>query len=93
VYDFGDNWVHAVWLTRILELPETFRRRLLGGARTCPPEDCGGIGGYQNCVELASMSNVDIKKMGSAAVERKEWLGDWKPDDFKLAKVKKNFDR
>jgi hypothetical protein len=96
VYDFGDNWEHVVELVGVVDLPEKFRQRLLAGARACPPEDRGGIGGYMDCVQIASMSDADIKKAGAKdgeIAERKEWLGDWKPDNFNLAKVKKKFDR
>ncbi len=55
VYDFGDNWQHVVELKSILKLPETFTRRLLDGARACPPEDCGGTMG-SDCVEGVAMS-------------------------------------
>lgn len=46
-YDFGDDWRHEIVLERILE-PEPGVRypRLVGGARACPPENCGGPPGY-----------------------------------------------
>ena len=46
-YDFGDGWRHQVVVeatakpTRSVEYPVC-----LGGARACPPEDVGGLGGY-----------------------------------------------
>jgi hypothetical protein len=95
VYDFGDNWQHAVELKGVVELPDTFGRRLLDGARACPPEDCGGIWGYEQCCEIAAMSDDDIKKVKGKAAEleeRKEWLGDWHPEEFDLAEAKKEFD-
>jgi len=42
-YDFGDNWQHTVRLVDVLR--RDFTRsypRCTGGARACPPEDCGG---------------------------------------------------
>ena len=53
-YDFGDSWEHDVRLRGTTDLPETFERRVLGGARAFPPEDCGGIPGYEDCVRLAT---------------------------------------
>lgn len=48
-YDFGDGWVHDVVLEAIAPRePKTKYPRCLGGARACPPEDCGGPSGYEN---------------------------------------------
>jgi hypothetical protein len=52
-YDFGDSWEHEVTLQGIVERPEKFGRMLLGGERAFPPEDCGGIPGYEECVRVA----------------------------------------
>jgi hypothetical protein len=97
VYDFGDNWQHAVELKGLVELPDKFERQLLDGARACPPEDCGGIWGYERSCQVAAMSDDDIKKVkGKDEAEelgaRKEWLGEWDPEAFDLVAVKKGFD-
>jgi hypothetical protein len=51
-YDFGDSWEHDVLLEGVL-IPEAGAKypRCLAGANACPPEDCGGIGGYYNLLE------------------------------------------
>jgi hypothetical protein len=92
VYDFGDDWKHAVELVGVVELPDKCERRLLGGARACPPEDCGGVWGYEECVKVASMSEEEAEKEGDDCVERKEWVGDWNPEAFDLQVAKKEFD-
>lgn len=77
LYDFGDNWEHLVKLNGIIALPEKFKRRLLDGERAFPPEDCGGVGGYENC--LSVLNGED------SAGDREEllaWLGDWNPEAF-----------
>ena len=63
VYDFGDNWQHVVDLNEVVKLQEKYTRRLLDGARACPPEDCGGTMGYEECCEATSMSNPVIRKL------------------------------
>jgi hypothetical protein len=51
-YDFGDSWQHVLTVEHIL--PWTQERlvpRCLDGARACPPEDCGGVSGYEHLLE------------------------------------------
>ncbi|MDA1129584.1 MAG: plasmid pRiA4b ORF-3 family protein, partial [Chloroflexi bacterium] len=51
-YDFGDNWQHTITLKDVLERTPRLRYpRCVGGARACPPEDCGGIWGYEEFLE------------------------------------------
>ena len=53
VYDFGDYWQHDVQLEAVFP-PESDMKypRILDGARSCPPEDCGGAGGYADLLEI-----------------------------------------
>lgn len=47
VYDFGDDWQHEVRVERPLEPdPRLHYPLCIAGARACPPEDVGGVGGY-----------------------------------------------
>jgi hypothetical protein len=49
VYDFGDDWRHKVVLEKILPQDGKPQRPFcVGGKRTAPPEDCGGIHGFVN---------------------------------------------
>ena len=47
VYDFGDDWTHDVKLIAVRSEKESFKRRLLDGERTGPPEDCGRHAGLR----------------------------------------------
>jgi len=52
-YDFGDGWEHDVVLESVLpsELKQKYPR-CIAGERACPPEDCGGVPGYQHLLEV-----------------------------------------
>jgi hypothetical protein len=44
-YDFADSWRHRIVVSRVL--PHDAEVAVcLDGARACPPESCGGAGGY-----------------------------------------------
>lgn len=89
-YDFGDGWEHEVKLRKPLALPESFKRRLLDGGRAFPPEDCGGVWGYERCVKMLSGATDEAD---DEVQELKEWLCDWTPEGFDLAATKRAFDR
>ena len=87
-YDFGDAWELDVRCHGLVRDAGALRRRLTGGARAFPAEDCGGLGGYENCVKACS-----AKKPNADQKERLAWLGSWRPEAFDLAKAAKKFDR
>lgn len=84
-YDFGDSWLHDVALERVVQLSERFGRRLLDGARAFPPEDCGGLPGYEDCLRVVAGGD-DPDGLG-------DWLGDWDPERFDLDETRRGFDR
>ncbi len=51
-YDFGDSWQHLILVEEITYTQERVRHAVcLAGERACPPEDCGGTGGYEDFLE------------------------------------------
>ena len=90
LYDFGDGWVHDVELKGIVTSPEAFERRLLDGARAFPPEDSGGVGGYERYVTVVTQHQ---DPWGEDIGRVLEWLGGWQPEEFDLAAVRRRFDR
>ena len=84
IYDFGDNWRHDILLESIL--PRTPRKRYpvcVAGARSAPPEDVGGIGGYQRYLEaLFDLRHKDHRAMLA-------WRGRFDPEYFPLTSVNK----
>ena len=52
-YDFGDSWEHKIVLEKILpDDGSTETPSCIKGKRACPPEDCGGVWGYANLIEI-----------------------------------------
>lgn len=50
LYDFGDYWKHEIRLVEVID--ENKRKaKCIEGRGTCPPEDCGGAGGYAEMKE------------------------------------------
>lgn len=76
-YDLGDSWMHEITVQRVEESATEERPRCTGGARACPPEDCGGPGGYANFLEaIADPEHEEHLSM-------LEWAGgDFDPEEF-----------
>ena len=78
-YDFGDDWTHTITLLEVLPLRAPVAV-CVDGAKACPPEDCGGIPGYQDAVAAVADRN-------SADPHLLNWLGDWDPDRFDVDEI------
>ena len=51
-YDFGDGWEHGIVLEKGLPVdPNMAYPACTGGRGACPPEDCGGLGGFYYLLE------------------------------------------
>lgn len=47
-YDFGDDWRHDILVEKLLEpIPGIAYPVLVTAKGACPPEDCGGVWGYE----------------------------------------------
>lgn len=64
-YDFGDGWRHSIKVLQISAPHEGVRYPVcLDGARACPPEDVGGVDGYQTYLEaLTDPRHEDHEQM------------------------------
>jgi hypothetical protein len=56
-YDFGDGWNHDVKLEKMVETTDSELPVCIDGAMACPPEDCGGIWGYQEFKKIMKNPN------------------------------------
>jgi hypothetical protein len=88
-YDFGDGWQHELLVEDILPPQAGLRYPVcLAGARACPPEDVGGIAGYENF--LAAINNPRHPEHQ----EYLEWIGDsFNPEAFDVDEVNRKLHR
>jgi hypothetical protein len=77
VYDFGDHWVHTVRVELAEPQEEPYgAASVVAGARACPPEDCGGVPGYQ-----AFLDQRRVRRQSKEVQAFLEWAGeDFDPD-------------
>ncbi len=82
-YDFGDGWEHKITLEKILPFDANVHLpQCIKGKRACPPEDCGGIWGYEELLEaLSDKKHPEHESM-------LEWLGgDFDPEYLDLDEI------
>ncbi len=76
-YDFGDGWDHTILFEKqlLVESGETLPV-CIAGENACPPEDCGGVWGYMNLLQvLKNPKHPDHKDI-------LEWLDIGKATEF-----------
>ena len=83
VYDYGDSWEHVVTFEKpVPRDPKAKYPRCIAGARAGPPEDCGGVPGYEELLEI--LANPKHEEYA----ERLEWLGGgYDPEAFDIDTV------
>ena len=68
-YDFGDSWEHEIVVEEFARPPLGLKHAVcLDGQNACPPEDCGGTGGYAGascrCSPTPSTRNTIVCSIG-----------------------------
>lgn len=83
IYDFGDDWEHSLGLEKIVPRDKDITYPIcIDGKRACPPEDCGGTGGYENFLRIISDPNCEEYE------EMMEWIGGkFDPEDFDVKEI------
>ncbi len=83
IYDFGDGWEHRIELEKILPREKGINYPVcIKGKRACPPEDCGGVWGYEDFLEAIK----DIKH--ERHKETLVWIGgEFDSEDFDINEV------
>jgi hypothetical protein len=86
-YDFGDGWEHSVVLEQRLEAESGGKYPyVVEGKGACPPEDCGGTGGYEHLLKvLANPRHPEHADMV-------EWVGgSFDPEAFEAGEINRGF--
>ena len=80
-YDFGDDWEHTVAIEKTeAAVAGQAYPACVAGARNCPPEDCGGVFGYAELLEILADPDHPERE------ERLEWVGeDFDPEEFDVS--------
>jgi hypothetical protein len=82
-YDFGDSWGHLIEVVKIGPPDEGVKYPMcIAGKLACPPEDCGGLGGYYNMLKtLKDPKREDYEDM-------LEWIDeDFDPERFDIEDI------
>lgn len=84
-YDFGDSWEHEILVEKIIAAePGVHYPVCIKGERACPPEDCGGMWGYVDLLNIINDPSHEQHK------ERLEWLGrKFDPEAFNIDAINK----
>lgn len=82
-YDFGDSWGHTIHVEAILAVEKGKQYLVcLEGKRACPPEDIGGVTGYNNLLKIfTNPKHPDYNDM------REEFGEDFDPEFFDIEDV------
>lgn len=82
-YDFGDGWMHTIEFEGPVEKESKAKYpRCIGGERACPPEDVGGVSGYEHfCIALRDPQD----EMHQTYLD---WSGGHDPEDFDCNEVR-----
>jgi len=89
VYDFGDDWRHTISIESIDAAdPEREYPRYVEGERRAPPEDVGGIPGFEGFLEAMGRQRHPERK------RLIEWYGQtFDPRDLGLEQVQERFSK
>lgn len=86
-YDFGDGWTHEATLEDLKAAAKPLQPRCVEGQRASPPEDCGGIGGYERLLS-ARQDPKDAEHD-----EFRQWAGRWDSERLDLEAINRRLAR
>ncbi|MEO8381608.1 MAG: plasmid pRiA4b ORF-3 family protein [Acidobacteriota bacterium] len=87
-YDFGDGWQHEIVIEHVSETEAGLSHpQCVAGERAAPPEDCGGVHGYEEFLEtIFDPRHPEFSHMRS-------WAGVWQAEAFDLEAVNRQLQK
>jgi len=88
-YDFGDGWMHEIKVEKMIEAQAGVKYPVCtAGARSCPPDDCGGPWGYENMLKILNDPDHDDYE------DISDWIGDdFDPEEFDIDEINKTLSK
>ena len=88
-YDFGDGWRHTITLTGTFLRTDGIKYpRCTDGQRQCPPEDCGGVPGYDKLINIVrDIAHEEHEEMVSWLMHHPKNYLSYNPEYFKAQDV------
>ena len=88
VYDYGDNWEHEIKLLKIKTDIKFKKPICIAGERSCPPDDCGGVSGFEGLLKILKNPQKQEYK------EMMEWIGyKYNPENIDIDSINKKLKR
>ncbi|BBM82661.1 plasmid pRiA4b ORF-3 family protein [Candidatus Uabimicrobium amorphum] len=83
-YDFQDSWEHKIVVEKIVtHKDKEVKIKCLAGKNACPPENCGGIYGYEEMLQILKDSS------DPEYLDLQDWLEGFDPKFFSVKEVNK----
>jgi hypothetical protein len=94
LYDYGDNWQHDLKVISMDYIPKEGEDGLtpdkprvreygcIDGARACPPEDIGGVGGYEEFLEALKNPGTEEYEFAMTVCDFNGFEDGFDPDYF-----------
>ena len=82
LYDYGDSWTHRIRIGKVQPARDDRRYPyLVSGTGRCPPEDIGGVWGYEEFLRACENPNSEYREHYLDYIEENET---WDPEDAQL---------
>ncbi len=86
-YDFGDGWECRLLIEKVIPVETEPRYAVcLKGARSGPPEDCGGPWGYEDLLGMLKLAPQEVKDEDTKSM--RDWIGeDFDPEHIDVQQI------
>jgi hypothetical protein len=93
LYDFGDDWSHTIQIEGVEEADPRRLPELLDGERSGPPEDSGGLPGYEEIQSVFTGGATEDEAAETAAWVGMKMGSSWTPESLDAALIQDRLSR